>query len=257
MTPRAYPDATLNLKPGGSAYRVPSAPWRLVLHTTETVGLPAYRSRTNPNSYIPPHITIRRPSAGGRHVWQHRYFDQSAAALLNPGNCETNHRRALQIEILGYAKDSQSWPTEDYAFLAEVVDWFHDHFGIQLTYPTAYGSDAYGPNSRARMTCATWAAYDGVCGHQHVPGNAHWDPGRLDWDRLLAQILLRKVPEMSKYFVDVHKNHTHAGSIDRAYELGLVQGVVEDGKRYYHPNDQLTRGQAASIFVRAFDKLRA
>lgn len=30
------------------------------------------------------------------------------------------------------------------------------------------------------MTTKQWERFNGICGHQHVPGNSHWDPGALD-----------------------------------------------------------------------------
>jgi hypothetical protein len=44
------------------------------------------------------------------------------------------------------------------------------------------GPEASGVSSPARMSDAEWDAFDGWCGHQHVPGNSHWDPGKLDVD---------------------------------------------------------------------------
>ena len=35
------------------------------------------------------------------------------------------------------------------------------------------------------MTNDEWNDFDGWCGHQHVPENEHWDPGKLDIGRLL------------------------------------------------------------------------
>jgi hypothetical protein len=31
------------------------------------------------------------------------------------------------------------------------------------------------------MSWSWWASFDGQCGHQNVPGNLHWDPGRADY----------------------------------------------------------------------------
>ena len=57
---------------------------------------------------------------------------------------------------------------------------------------------AYGPDSRrpgvspasygaspARMSFAQWRRFTGICGHQHVPENAHGDPGNLPIDKIL------------------------------------------------------------------------
>lgn len=36
-----------------------------------------------------------------------------------------------------------------------------------------------------RLTDERWRRYSGWCGHQHVPHNAHGDPGAIDVTRLL------------------------------------------------------------------------
>jgi hypothetical protein len=38
-----------------------------------------------------------------------------------------------------------------------------------------------------RMSPTEWDSFNGVCGHQHVPENTHWDPGAFDWTRLLLE----------------------------------------------------------------------
>ena len=35
------------------------------------------------------------------------------------------------------------------------------------------------------MSNSEWMAFSGWCGHQHVPENDHWDPGRINISRLL------------------------------------------------------------------------
>jgi hypothetical protein len=34
------------------------------------------------------------------------------------------------------------------------------------------------------MSDDEWNAFNGWCGHQHVPENSHWDPGKLNIDHL-------------------------------------------------------------------------
>lgn len=40
--------------------------------------------------------------------------------------------------------------------------------------------------SPIRMSDAKWKKFNGICGHQHVPNNDHWDPGALDITRLVS-----------------------------------------------------------------------
>ena len=58
---------------------------------------------------------------------------------------------------------------------------------MKLEWP---GKQAFGygeaNESGFRMTMDAWEVFDGVCGHQHVPENTHWDPGALDWGTLMA-----------------------------------------------------------------------
>jgi hypothetical protein len=43
------------------------------------------------------------------------------------------------------------------------------------------------PSRQARrLTCAQWHNYSGYLGHEHVPSNQHWDPGRFPIDKILG-----------------------------------------------------------------------
>lgn len=41
-------------------------------------------------------------------------------------------------------------------------------------------------NPGNRMSVDEWKAFSGWCGHQHVPGETHWDPGGIDIDAILS-----------------------------------------------------------------------
>lgn len=151
-----------------------TAPWRLVLHSTETRGLPNYSN--------PPHVTID-PDTG--QVWQHVEFNQAAYALRHPsGTVHTNGLHCLQVEVIGYARDAADWSRS--IPLQEMVQWFLEEFDITDEHPVFRGGVCYGDASPCRMTGTEWRAFNGVCGHQHVPHNTHWDPGRIDIDFLLT-----------------------------------------------------------------------
>lgn len=55
-------------------------------------------------------------------------------------------------------------------------------------------------------------------------------------------------------FTDVPKDHPHKEGVERAAELGLVSGYP-DGT--FRPDNELTRGQAATIAVRQYDRILA
>jgi hypothetical protein len=65
--------------------------------------------------------------------------------------------------------------------------------GIEALVPIAHASgrafldaadvSAHGQN---RMSVDEWNRFAGWCGHQHVPGETHWDPGAIDIDAILS-----------------------------------------------------------------------
>lgn len=163
-----YPSATPAPLPDAGPFL--GGPFRGVLHTTEgdsyAGALAAYT--TSGNS---PHFTVQ-----GASVWQHVALDRAATALKHPaGTVETNRLSCIQIEIVGHAAS----PVVPSA-LPPLMRWVEAQTGIApvapkfLPYPQSAGA------STVRFTSATWAKFGGWCGHQHVPGNDHGDPGAID-----------------------------------------------------------------------------
>lgn len=174
--PTRYPGAIDNPIKGRDGLTFsPGAPLRLVIHATVTKGLPRYTS--------PPHLTID-PATGD--VWQHVDLDKGSYALLHPsGTPETNRMGALQIEIIDKDGNASEWSKSKP--LAQMLQWFVAEFPIRRTpHPEFSTSACYGPKSSCRMLADEWALFDGICGHQHVPDNYHWDPGPVDVDALLS-----------------------------------------------------------------------
>ncbi len=136
---------------------------RLVWHTTEVLALPNYGASA-------PHFTIN-PKTG--KTWQHVSCDRAARALLgsNIAGIATNQARAIQVEIIGFAGESDTWPASYYGHLRELAAWIEDNCGVAST-ETVDFLDRNHPMSHGQ-----WRGYKGHCGHQHVPGQTHWDPG--------------------------------------------------------------------------------
>lgn len=165
-----------------------SGPRKLVLHTTEGAlegALAAYA-----NKRVVPHFTWDRAS---RRRLQHVDTDRSVSALANDsGGVQTNRDGAIQVEITGFAADSHNWSDSDLRWIAEGIKEVCEVEGIDWrNFRTFVGEEA-GTIAREdapqRMSFAEWDAFDGVCGHQHVPENHHWDPGRLNYPRILGYI---------------------------------------------------------------------
>lgn len=147
-------------------------PPRLVWHTTEGYGLPSY-SGSNPHFTIDPETGV---------LYQHQSVEGTARALVNAsGGVETNSRSSIQVEIIGFAGQSQTWDEEAYGHLAELARWIEKHCGVARECGVSFA----GAGATPHMSNDKWLGYAGHCGHQHVPENAHWDPGAFRIDLVL------------------------------------------------------------------------
>lgn len=167
----------------GPGSYIDDVPWRLVLHTIEGGMQAAIDGVFKPKPCYCPHLTV---SLKARRVAQHVRFSWASAALANdPGGVETNRWRAIQIEIEGWSAKSAERTDEEIEFLGEVIAAIVEAgVPINLDHVAQFVGAEAGTiavkNSKYRMTPEQWRTFDGVCGHQHVPENEHWDPGHLD-----------------------------------------------------------------------------
>lgn len=163
---------------------------KLVLHTTEgrsmDSALWAYRAN---NSW--PHATVDPKT---RRRVQHLPVYRPARSLANRrGGVETNRApTVVQVEIMGFSRETHNWPDEDLEWLGrEVVGPLCRAGGVPIqTTLEFYGAGAgwvlASANARQRLSSEAWLNYTGVLGHQHAPENDHWDPGALNIGRVLA-----------------------------------------------------------------------
>ncbi|MCP5025755.1 MAG: SH3 domain-containing protein, partial [Actinomycetia bacterium] len=181
-----YPPAVVNkARRTGGAFD-PSFPRRGVLHTTESPGFtPSLTDYGGWHSFYPHFTIVAGPP--GVAIYQHIAIDTAARALKGTTLTETNKAGAIQIEIVGRAAESATFSDELIEALASWMRWVEAEAGVVRTAPHRFlGSEAFGFSGAARMTIDQWERYNGWCGHQHVPRNDHWDPGRIDIDRLLS-----------------------------------------------------------------------
>ena len=166
-------------------------PWKVVLHTTETSGVPGYKG-----GRTAPHLTY---NARTRRWVQHTSLLKAARALVNaPGGAQTNRDRAIQVEIVCYSNrpitigySHRTWvgdlTDDNYRDLREFLLFAVDEFGVELKWPGRKAlswSQANAPGFR--FTTRQWDEWNGICAHQHVPeGNTHWDTGDLNWEKLI------------------------------------------------------------------------
>ncbi|HZW32746.1 MAG TPA: hypothetical protein VFF52_18680 [Isosphaeraceae bacterium] len=168
----------------GGSYN--GGPFRGVIHTTEvksyTPSTTSYYGHHNP-----PHFTMVLGHSDQVTFYQHFPITAAARALENrPGGVETNRRSAIQIEIAWKAAQIDQLPEAMVERLWDWMRWVESETGVDSSvYRQFFGPEAAGLHGVARMTFDEWNAFNGWCGHQHVPENVHWDPGKLDIGRLL------------------------------------------------------------------------
>lgn len=173
----------------GAGLSVSAGRPKVVLHTTESPRgsfeqvRNLWRGSANWGRGLPHFL------ADGPRIVQLLPLNVGAYTLENaPGGADTNRSGpAIQVERCRYAADEMT--DEEYRadgkWLADLV-----RAGVDLDlsqHPRFLGQGdgmlaTYG--AAQRMSAAEYEAFNGFCGHQHVPENAHWDPGRIDGDRL-------------------------------------------------------------------------
>jgi hypothetical protein len=209
-----------NRKSAGGTYV--DGPWRVVFHTIEGEPSPAGFRMLAAGHGNPPHLWAM-PSAD--LLLQTIPLNRSAYALARPGSLETNRLHAIQVECWGFAAKMGKATPETLKWLAErVLAPVARLLPINLDKVSpAGGEPCYGRNSACRMTPQEWQAFDGVCGHQHVPESDHWDPGPLN----LSAIAVRAKATLSA-----------GGSIRRELPLSDMPGLSNhDGPNFAAERD--------------------
>lgn len=171
--------------PGGYA----GGPYRGILHSTETTGLPSYKSGS-----VAPHFTVN-PATG--QIWQHFDTSRPARALQHIGSVQTNNQRAIQIEIIAYSDASMAKKVDGLrvdqltaaqrAPIVKLMRWLEAVHGIQRATSVSFKSypSSAGVSNGVRLSASKWAGYKAWAGHSHVPQNDHGDPSDIDIAALL------------------------------------------------------------------------
>jgi hypothetical protein len=163
-----------------------AGPFRGVLHTTESMRYtPSTQSYYGHGNW--PHATAWIDADGKPRLAQHIPLDRAARAMENDaGGAQTNRHSAVQLEIAWTAQQADLMPRALLDLVARFMRWVEAETGTKRTgpefwpYPRSYGA------TTLRFTAAEWARFNGWCGHQHVPENAHGDPGDIGIAYLLG-----------------------------------------------------------------------
>ena len=165
----------------------------LVMHTTETPGVPYY------SGGVHPHLT---GEPGGKWT-QHLPFDRRAGTLKGTGTLEngvrtiTNRANLIQIEYCAYSDYKiaakygrlavRDLIESDRQEIARVIRYLYDEFGADGQPLTWF------PYSYTPMGHATWIPADGmrqwfVVDHLTAPDDSpHWDCGAIDRTDIMAR----------------------------------------------------------------------
>lgn len=147
---------------------------KIVLHTTEG-GTPASVVATLKANRAAVHFVIGTSGA----FYQLISLDLAGRGLEHPSGPETNRANAIQIEIVGFAAQSQDWSDAFYERIGHLCRWIEKNFNVPHKCSVEFLDHAH------PMGGQQFVDYKGYCGHQHVPGNSHWDPGKLRINKLL------------------------------------------------------------------------
>jgi hypothetical protein len=145
--------------------------WKITHHTTEgrtaEGAIAAYRAHRGW-----PHFTAEWNGRRLRLI-QHLPLEVGARALRNPPDAwETNLARTIQIEHVGFARETGRWAVARYRAIAELCRWIEGRTGC----PRVVMAGVSFARPR-RLTGQQFHQRAGHHGHNHVPGNDHSDPG--------------------------------------------------------------------------------
>ena len=169
-------------------------PKKVGIHTTEG---PSIASAMSAYISYPPHVIA---SYEERRVAQH--FPLNVPARSFKGS-ENDDEPVIQVELVGYARESRYWADEKLRWFAENV------FGpIYQLWPCALVGPPQGfkdeldgqilarASSKHRFKTKAYEEFSGYLGHQPAPSpDSHWDPGALDIGKLLRFVKEAVHPE--------------------------------------------------------------
>ncbi len=160
--------------PGSGSGSIGTGGRKLVLHTTES----PRRSASSIASYLvskgyEPHFVFGYdPGKKYPSVIQLLPLNQGGKALEHTLPQETNRANCVQIEICGYAGHSYRWSDNYLKGLANLAALIHHRFKFPV-HAYKFGN----PPPGGRLSGPEWVRASGIIGHEHCPGNSHWDPG--------------------------------------------------------------------------------
>ena len=223
VIPNLYPPARAKLDGTGTGSWSQRGRWKIVIHTTETRGIPGYDG-----GQFAPHVTYWPK----HRTWtQHFEFSRPAEAIKN-----FDDDRVIQMETICYS-DKRKGDEVGGLWVGHLTDqhlddlgtflrWVMRHLDIPARWP---GKQAFSHGEAKaagfRFTESEFLDFGGLLGHQHTPApNDHWDPGAFPWERLLARL----DQEDEDMFSRVLTKDTWGTLFDQGIVQGRSKRVVVD-----------------------------
>ena len=204
----------------------------------------------------------------GRRFVQCLPLDTCAYTSKNGGIDANKAGCPIQIEVVHYANNPFS--DEEYDALGL---WIADLIRAGININIDACPEFYGPNDGIYPYLSTpespvrdiinnqfggYANFNGICGHQHLEGNDHWDPGKLDIHRLCDSVRNHLNPTQEEEMPQPMKSifwsapdskwahevaglpEGNAGAAWLAYESGIIKHIPSQ--------DHLNDLKAAGVF---------
>lgn len=222
----------VDLGPDGGPYDETAHP-KGCIHTTEGSSL---RGAENAYEDYPPHLGYD-PINRTRH--QYVALNRHSYALRGS---ESDDEFCIQIEIVGYAAQTQWWSQTIYNNIArDVIGPLEKAVGIPRRALRFYGDNEgivlASASSPIRLTNTRFRNYKGWLGHQHIPSpDVHWDPGKFQihkcFNYLSAQEDDMTPAELMAYRIGTDANDAFDDYSDNPgtlghYFLGIRQRIDE------------------------------
>jgi N-acetyl-anhydromuramyl-L-alanine amidase AmpD len=164
--------------------------WKICWHTTEGANLDGAVS-TLASARSAAHFVID-PKSGD--VTQCVPLDQAARSLEHPSGPETNRANVIQIEVVGFstigeaqkhgAPAERAVPNFDAAAYRRLAA-----LAVLIEHRHPVPRHARPFRKPEKFTGQGFVDFAGHCGHVHVPGNSHTDPGQgFDWPTLVDKM---------------------------------------------------------------------
>lgn len=125
-------------------------------------------------------------------------LNRAGRALRHVYAPDTNRANAIQVEICGRAAESGDWPDQYYKALANLTRTINEELEdsglrkVPWELARSFQNDT-------RFSPEGFVDAEGHCGHKHVPGNDHWDPGDFRGGYLIR--LLHDMPDRGHYLL--------------------------------------------------------